>query len=94
MGIIFFISKRHKMNITHILLRNDELGKISKEQKAGNWDVWQTSLHNPNFSEYANACGTLGIRVNEKEELESALKKALAHAGPSLVEIISDPELI
>jgi thiamine pyrophosphate-dependent acetolactate synthase large subunit-like protein/nitrite reductase/ring-hydroxylating ferredoxin subunit len=84
----------YKMNITHILLRNDELGKISKEQKAGNWDVWQTSLHNPSFAEYANLCGALGIQVIEKEDLESSMQKALDHAGPSLIEIISDVELI
>jgi pyruvate oxidase len=84
----------YKMNITHILLRNDELGKISKEQKAGNWDVWQTSLHNPSFAEYANLCGALGIQVIEKEDLESSMQKALNHAGPSLIEIISDVELI
>ena len=38
---------KYGMNITHVLLNNDQLGKISKEQKAGNWNVWQTSLHNP-----------------------------------------------
>ena len=38
-------------------LDNSELGKISKEQRSGDWDVWQTSLHNPNFSEYAKLCG-------------------------------------
>jgi len=85
---------KYHMNITHILLRNNELGKISKEQKAGNWDVWQTSLHNPDFAAYANLCGAMGISVKRKEELEDALTKALAHDGPSLVEIHSDPELI
>ena len=85
---------KYGMNITHILLSNNELGKISKEQKAGNWHVWQTSLHNPNFSEYANICGAKGIRVTKKEELENGLTEALAHPGPSLVEILSDPELI
>ena len=82
------------MDITHILLRNDELGKISKEQKAGNWDVWETSLHNPSFADYANLCGALGIRVNRKEELGAGLQKALEYSDPSLVEIISDVELI
>jgi thiamine pyrophosphate-dependent acetolactate synthase large subunit-like protein len=85
---------KYGMNITHVLLHNGELGKISKEQRSGNWDVWQTSLHNPNFAEYANLCGALGIRVEKKEDLDAALEKALAHNGPSLVEIISDPELI
>jgi hypothetical protein len=38
------------MNITHVLLNNGQLGKIAKEQRAGEWDVWQTSLHNPDFA--------------------------------------------
>ena len=41
---------KHGMNITHVLLNNGQLGKISKEQRAGEWDVWQTTLHNPDFS--------------------------------------------
>jgi len=85
---------KYEMNITHILLNNGELGKISKEQRAGNWDVWQTSLHNPNFAEYAKISGALGIRVEKKEDLAAAIKKALAHDGPALVEIIADAQLI
>ena len=82
------------MNITHILLTNNELGKISKEQKAGNLHVWQASLHNLNFADYANICRAKGIRVTRKEDLEKGLAQALEHPGPSLVEILSDPELI
>ena len=85
---------KYEMNITHILLRNNELGKITKEQRAGNWHVWQTSLHNPDFAEYANLCGAMGISVKRKEDVEEALTKALAYEGPSLVEIHSDSELI
>ncbi len=85
---------KYNMNITHILLNNNELGKISKEQKADELDVWETDLVNPNFSEYAKNCGALGIRVTDKSELEAALIKAINHNGPSMVEIITDPELI
>ena len=82
------------MNITHVLLHNDELGKISKEQRAGQWDVWQTSLHNPDFSTFANNCGGFGIRVTSAAQLEDAYRQALNHNGPALVEIMSDAELI
>lgn len=85
---------KYNMNITHILLNNDELGKITKEQKADELNVWETDLINPNFSEYANNCGALGIRVTQKEELEQAMIKALEHNGPSTVEITADSELI
>jgi thiamine pyrophosphate-dependent acetolactate synthase large subunit-like protein/nitrite reductase/ring-hydroxylating ferredoxin subunit len=85
---------KYDMNITHVLLNNSELGKISKEQRSGNWDVWQTSLHNPNFADYANLCGALGIRVSARDDLDQALSTALAHEGPSMVEVIADPELV
>ncbi|MBD3871683.1 MAG: Rieske 2Fe-2S domain-containing protein [Acidobacteria bacterium] len=85
---------KYGMDITHILLNNNELGKISKEQKAGDWEVWQTSVHNPNFAEYAALCGALGLSVRKRDELDDAISEALAHNGPSLVEIHSDVELI
>ncbi len=81
---------KYGMNITHVLLNNGELGKISKEQRVGGWDVWETSLHNPNFSEFANNCGVLGIRVTAADELDTALEAALAHDGPALVEVMAD----
>jgi thiamine pyrophosphate-dependent acetolactate synthase large subunit-like protein len=85
---------KHNMNITHVLLNNGQLGKISKEQRAGDWDVWQTGLHNPDFAQYATLCGALGVRVESRGELGGALAAAVAHDGPSLVEIICDPELV
>ena len=85
---------KHKMNITHVLLNNGQLGKISKEQRAGDWEVWQTSLHNPDFSKYAEICGALGIRVTNASQLDEALTTATAHTGPALIEVLTDPDLI
>ena len=85
---------KHGMNITHVLLNNGQLGKLSKEQRAGDWDVWQTTLHNPDFSKYAELCGALGLQVTAASQLEDALAAAIAHNGPALVEVISDPDLI
>ena len=85
---------KYGMNVTHVLLRNDNLGKITKEQRAGHWHVWQTDLHNPDFSAYAQLCGAQGVRVTRREELDDAIRGALDHDGPSLVEILSDRELV
>jgi thiamine pyrophosphate-dependent acetolactate synthase large subunit-like protein len=85
---------KYGMNITHVLVRNDQLGKISKEQRSGDWEVWETDLHNPRFADYAELCGAKGFRVERADELDTALAEAIAHPAPSLVEIIADPELI
>ncbi len=85
---------KYGMNLTHVLLHNDELGKISKEQRAGGWDVWETSLSNPNIAEYVTGCGGLGIRVTDRSKLEEAMAQALAYDGPATVEVMTDGELI
>jgi len=90
----FNTAVKYNMNITHVLLNNSQLGKISKEQRAGEWPVWQTELHNPSFAAYAELCGGKGIKVTEVEQLESALKEALKYQGPAIVEIITDADLI
>lgn len=82
---------RHEMNVTHVVLVNDELGKISKEQRSGGWDVWQTGLVNPDFAAFARSCGAHGVRVERVDELDAALATAVAHPGPALVEIRIDP---
>ncbi len=85
---------KYEMNITHILLNNNELGKITKEQRAAELDVFHTSLHNPNFAEFANLCGAKGQRVENVKDLAPAISEALAHKGVSLVEIVADAQLI
>ncbi len=90
----FNTAVKYNMDITHILLNNSELGKISKEQLAGKWPVWQTSLHNPNFASYAKLCGGYGVRVKHSDELEVAITRALDFEGPSIVEILADGDLI
>ena len=77
-----------------ILLNNSELGKISKEQRAGGFDVFATSLHNPEFANYANDCGALGIRITQKDEIDEAMKQIITHKGTALLEIITDVNLV
>ena len=89
----FTTAVKYGMNITHVLLNNNELGKISMEQQAGQWPVWQTSLKNPGFAEYAKLCGGYGERVTEAGRLDQVMADAIAHEGPALVEIMSDVEL-
>ena len=85
---------KYNMNITHVLLHNDELGKISKEQRAGKFPVWKTHLHNPNFAEYATVCGAMGIRVNSLETLDDAMTRARDTDGPALIEVMTDALLV
>jgi pyruvate oxidase len=85
---------QYDMDITHVVLTNGQLGKISKEQRAAQYPVWQTSLVNPDFAAYATSCGALGIRVEHRRGLADAFARAIAHPGPALVEVMADPALV
>ena len=83
---------KYDMDITHVLLNDDELGKISKEQRDGGWDVWETDLVNPDFAAFAENCGAHGQQVKDPEKVDDALRAALDYDGPAVVEILTDSE--
>ena len=90
----FTTAVKYGMNLTAVVLVNSELGKISKEQRAAEYHVWQTALSNPNLAEFAESCGGFGVRVERVEDLSSAIRSGLDHQGPALVEVITDPLLV
>ena len=85
---------KYDMPIKLIVLNNHELGKISKEQRAGEFDVWKTKLSNPNFAEFATSCGAWGLRVVQQQDLEKGMKAMFAQKGPAVLELITDVNLI
>ena len=88
----FTTAVKYGMDITHVLLNNSELGKISKEQRDGEWKVWQTSLHNPRFSAYANLCGGHGVRVVYREQLKEAQRAWIAFRDKNAAFVASTVE--
>jgi acetolactate synthase-1/2/3 large subunit len=51
-------------------------------------------LHNPDFAQLAKAYGALGFKVQQESEFADVFNAALNHQGPSLIEILIEPELI
>jgi pyruvate oxidase len=91
----FTTAVKYEMPITHVLLNNSELGKISREQVTALRPVWQTDLVNPDFAAYAESCGGRGIRVETRDQLEPALREAMAVTdGPCLVEVRSSAQAV
>jgi thiamine pyrophosphate-dependent acetolactate synthase large subunit-like protein/nitrite reductase/ring-hydroxylating ferredoxin subunit len=85
---------KYGIPVKHVLLDNGVLGKISKEQLAGQFPVWQTSLVNPDFADYARLCGATGIPVHRMDELDEAMKVLFAADGPALLHVHADAELV
>ncbi len=85
---------KYGIPIKHVLLNNNALGKISKEQLAADYPVWHTSLHNPDWAAYAELCGATGIKVTDRDQLDSAMAALFAATGPALLCVEQDAELL
>jgi thiamine pyrophosphate-dependent acetolactate synthase large subunit-like protein len=46
----------------------------------------------PDFASFAAANGALGLRVERAAEVERAVRRAFAHPGPALVDVLVNPE--
>jgi thiamine pyrophosphate-dependent acetolactate synthase large subunit-like protein len=77
-----------------VLLDNHALGKIAKEQRAGDFPVWHTSLVNPDWAGYARLCGATGIHVEHRDQLDTAMTELFAADGPALLCVEQDAELL
>jgi len=85
---------KYGIPVKHVLLDNGSLGKIGKEQRAGQFPAWQVSLTNPNFAEYAVLCGAQGETVRTRAELDAGMARMVAATGPYLLHIVQDGELV
>ena len=72
-----------------IVLNNGTLGFVELEMKASGFLDSECDLKNPDFAAMANAMGIFALRVERPQQLEQALREALAHDGPALVDVVS-----
>ncbi len=86
----FITLTQQKLDIKVVIFNNGVLGFVEMEMKANGFLNTGTDLINPNFANMAEAMGVRGIRVEDPNQLESALKEALAHPGPVLVDVVTN----
>jgi pyruvate dehydrogenase (quinone) len=85
----FLTLSQMNLPVKIILLNNGTLGFVELEMKANGFLDTGCDLKNPNFAAMAQAMGVHGIRVEDPQQLEGAIREALAHNGPVLVDVVS-----
>jgi pyruvate oxidase len=61
---------------------------------ASDYPAWHTSLHNPDWAQFARLCGATGIRVSRRDDLDAAMTALFAADGPALLCVDQDAELL
>jgi acetolactate synthase-1/2/3 large subunit len=83
---------RYRLPITFIVISNATYGWIKAGQKSGYGERYFSVDFDPtDHGAVAAAFGVKSWRVIEPKELGKVLKEALAHGGPSLVDIVCQP---
>ncbi len=90
----FITAVTHKLPIKTFVFNNGKLGLVKMEMEASGYPEWGITLHNPNFADCAKAMGGQGIRVENHESLEAAIKRAFEIEGPVLVDVLTNPNEI
>lgn len=87
MGDILTIFQ-YNLPVKIIVYNNSSLGFVAMEMKVIGMPPFGTDLKNPDFAKMAEAIGIKGIRVEDADDVESAIATALAHPGPVLVDVV------
>jgi pyruvate dehydrogenase (quinone) len=80
--------KQMKLPVKVVVFNNSALAFVELEMKAAGFLNFGTDLTNPSFADIATACGFLGIRVEQPEDVEGAVQKAMAYDGPALLDVV------
>jgi pyruvate dehydrogenase (quinone) len=89
----FDTAVRYRLPVKVVVCNNASLGQILWEQMVLGFPEYGVRFQQPmNFAPFATACGGLGIRVEKAAEVEPAVREALAHPGPALVDVMVNPD--
>ncbi len=81
----------HDLPVTLVVFDNGRLGMVKLEMEQVGLPEFGTMLHNPDFAAVARAVGLHGVRVTSPDDVDDAVRDALAHDGPVLLDVVTNP---
>ncbi|HTK02273.1 MAG TPA: thiamine pyrophosphate-binding protein [Bordetella sp.] len=83
---------RHKAPLLMVVFSNSVYGWIKASQKAGYDErYYSVDFNRTDHARVAEAYGVKAWRVEDPSQLESALRAAMEHDGPALVDVLAQP---
>jgi pyruvate dehydrogenase (quinone) len=75
-----------------VVFDNSKLGFVDLEQKVAGFLPAAVDLKNPDFAKMAESVGIKGLRVEDPADLKEAVSETLAHGGPVLLDVLTNPQ--
>ncbi len=81
----------YKFKVINCIINNGYLGMVRQwQEKIYNKHYSQTKISSPDFVKLAQSYGALGLRVEKEEDIIPALKQAIEHDGPVMIDFICE----
>jgi pyruvate dehydrogenase (quinone) len=89
----FLTAVQHQLPIKVVINNNNALGQILWEQMVLGYPEHGVRYSEPfaNFAAFATANGAFGAKVTQPGELKDAIRQALRHPGPALLDVNVNP---
>ncbi len=84
----------HSLPVRLVVFNNGRLGMVKLEQEQGGLPEFGTQLGDVDLAAIARAAGLHAVRVERPGELDDAVRGVLAHPGPALLDVVTNPEEI
>jgi pyruvate dehydrogenase (quinone) len=75
-----------------VVFDNGRLGMVKLEMEQVGLPEYGTELLNPDFAAVARSVGLHGVRVTDPDDVDVAVRDALAHPGPVLLDVLTNPD--
>jgi pyruvate dehydrogenase (quinone) len=85
---------QYELPVKLIVYNNSTLGMVKLEMRVAGYEDFGVDVPNCNFAKVAEAVGIRGFRVEESKDLKTSLYAALRHKGPSLVDVVTNPNAL
>jgi pyruvate dehydrogenase (quinone) len=83
-----------QLPINVVVFNNSTLGMVKLEMLVDGLPDFGVDVQDVNYADVARAMGFHAVRVTDPAKIADAYREAFAHAGPSLVELITDPRAL
>ena len=81
----------YRLPVKLMVFNNSTLGLVKLEMFVDGYPDFGVDVPGVDYAAVANALGIFGRRVEDPQDLEGAIRSALEHDGPALVDIVTDP---
>ena len=84
----------HDLPVKIVAFNNSSLGMVKLEMLVDGFPDFGTDHAPVNYAAIAQAAGIHAVRIEQPTEIRAGLQDALAHPGPALVDLVTDPNAL